>query len=391
MRRIYQERKEKGEYHLLIRDMKMFDQEYFFSHFRMTPQKFEELLSLVGHAIAKDAAKREPIGPQERLCVTLRYLVTGDAQATIAASYRISKTSISRIILETCRAIWKILLHNGFLDYPNTAEQWRKIADAFERPWNFPNCLGCIDGKHVVMQSPARSGSYFYNYKGTHSIVLMAVVNPFYEFTFVDIGDAGRQSDGGVFAASDLGFALEHSKLCLPKSRCPERYDKALPFVFVGDEAFPLKEYLIKPYPRTSLNTMQRITNYRISRARNLVENVFGICASRFRVFRRPIIARVEVVEAVTKAIVALHNFLMHGRKVGHNSPYCPTGYAEGDWRKEGTANDGLQPMRTAGSNNYTRDAKVIRDDFKEYFNSEVGQVPWQMDMIRRTSNPFDS
>ena len=108
----------------------------------------------------------------------------------------------------------------------------------------------------------------------------MAVVNPSYEFTFVDVGNAGRQSDGGVFAASDLGFALELGKLCLPKPRCPEKYDKALPFVFVGDEVFPLKEYLIKPYPRISLNTMQRITNYRISRARNLVENVFGICAS---------------------------------------------------------------------------------------------------------------
>ena len=57
---------------------------------------------------------------------------------------------------------------------------------------------------------------------------------------------------------------------------------------------------------------MQRITNYRISRAINLVENVFGICASRFRIFRRPIRVRVEVVEAVTKAIVVLRNFLMH-------------------------------------------------------------------------------
>ena len=84
----------------------MFDQEhYFFSHFRLTPQKSLELLSLVGHAIAKDAATREPIGPQERQCVTLRYPVTGDAQSTIASSYRISKTSISRIILETCEAL----------------------------------------------------------------------------------------------------------------------------------------------------------------------------------------------------------------------------------------------------------------------------------------------
>ena len=101
----------------------------------MTPKKFEELLSLVGYAIAKVATYREPIGPQERLCVTLRYLVTGDSQSTIASIYRISKTSISRIILDTCEALWKVLLYIGFLDHPSTAEQWRKVADAFERHW----------------------------------------------------------------------------------------------------------------------------------------------------------------------------------------------------------------------------------------------------------------
>ena len=102
-----------------------------------------------------------------------------------------------------------------------------------------------------------------------------------YKFTFVDVGGAGRQSDEGVLATIHLGFALEHGKLCLPKPKCSESYDKAIPCVFKGDKAFPLKEYLIKPYLRTSLDTMKR--NYRISRARNLVENVLGICASRFR------------------------------------------------------------------------------------------------------------
>jgi len=90
----------------------------------------------------------------------------------------------------------------------------------------------------------------------------------------------------GVLAASDLGFALEQGKLCFPKPRWPERNDKALSFVFVSDEAFPLKEYLIKSYPRISFNTLQRTTSYRISRARNLVVNVFWYLCQTIHIFQ---------------------------------------------------------------------------------------------------------
>ena len=81
----------------------------------------------------------------------------------------------------------------GYLKVPTTKEEWIEIADKFEMRWNFPNCVGAINGKHIVMQAPACSGSYYYNYKKCHSIVLMAVVNANYEFILVDIGDSGRQ------------------------------------------------------------------------------------------------------------------------------------------------------------------------------------------------------
>lgn len=305
VRRLYAERSEKGEYHQLVREMKIFDKEFFFQHFRMGPEKFEEILSYVAHKITKCSIRREPIGPSERLCVTLRYLVTGDAQTTIAASYRMSKSSVSRIVRETSDALWSGLLENGYLNAPQSESDWLAIADDFEKKWNFGNCIGAIDGKHVSMQAPAKSGSQFFNYKKSHSIVLMAIVNANYEFIFVDIGDAGRQSDGGVFSQCNLCFAFDKKLLKIPEAQTLSGSMKKFPFVLVGDEAFPLKDYLVKPYPRDSLQIKEKIANYRISRARRQVENVFGLCASRFRIFRRPIIADVETVTSVTKAVVA--------------------------------------------------------------------------------------
>ena len=212
------------------------------------------------------------------------------------------------------------------------------------------------------MQAPPRSGSYFFNYKKPHSIVLMAVVNSNCQFIMVDIGDAGRQSDGGVFAASNIVRALDEGLLNIPPPRRLYRDTKLFPFVLVGDEAFPLKECLIKPYAKASIKEKKQVANYRISRPRRVVENTFRICASRFRIFRRPIIASADTVTSITKAVAALHNYLMHGREFGPKNDYCPEGFEDGHWRKEHVETKALQLLLSVGSHNYSWNAKKIRD-----------------------------
>ena len=251
------------------------------------------------------------------------------------------------------------------------------------------------------MQAPARSGSFFFNYKKSHSIVLMAVCNADYQFTLIDVGDTGRNSDSGVFANSAIGDALQQNLLNILLPESISGTTAMFPYVLIGDEAFPLKDYLMKPYPREVLTLKERIFNYRLSRGRRIIENCFGILTARCRIFQKSIVAREEVVINVTKAAVALHNFLMCGREFEpERFRYCPSGFVdhetpegiqEGRWRRETETYEGLSPMRRqVGSNNYTRNARSRCDTFPDFFSSQQGQVPWQYEMVTSTQNSFD-
>ena len=74
----------------------------------------------------------------------------------------VSSASVGRIISETCKAIRDVPINKGYLDNPKPEHSWRKIAQEFEDHWNFPTTPGAKDGKHVVIQAPARSGSLFF-------------------------------------------------------------------------------------------------------------------------------------------------------------------------------------------------------------------------------------
>jgi hypothetical protein len=211
----------------------------------------------------------------------------------------------------------------------------------------------------------------------------MAIANANYEFIYVDVGTNGRISDGGVLRKSDFFKRLDEGRLKIPATKKPTANSDALPFVYIGDEAFALRNDFIKPYSQRQLNHSKRIYNYRTCRARRIIENVFGILAARFRIFQAPINMKIENINTVVLACCVLHNFLR--RKSTHT--YTPshdldrenpeTGLIELGLRSQDT----LAPLEATTNRNSTANAKKARGDFEKYFNT-TGAVTWQESMI---------
>lgn len=252
---------------------------------------------------------------------------------------------------------------------PATHDEWKKIATDFYIQWNFPNCCGALDGKHIAIKPPHNSGSYYFNYKGSHSIVLMALADAHCRFIYADIGTNGRVSDAGVWQNSFLRRGLETGTLQLPPPCAPPASQRILPHVIIADDAFPLTENLLKPFSHRSMSAEENVFSYRLSRARRTVESAFGILANRFRVFLAPIGLSPSITEKVVLGSLVLHNFLITENRVQ---------YTEGAHRFEHENQQQgsliqLQrlPRPTASA------AKRVREDFKAYFNEE-GAVQWQ-------------
>ncbi|CAH2006780.1 unnamed protein product [Acanthoscelides obtectus] len=151
----------------------------------------------------------------------------------------------------------------------------------------------------------------------------MALVDANYKFIYTDIGCNGRISDGGVFANCSLSNALSDGRLNIPPPRPLPGRTKYVPYAIIADYAFPLKPYLMKPFPFRNQPGPNRVCNYRLSRARRVVENAFGLLANRFRILRKPIELCPEKVIKLASAICVLHNFLLE-RNSRH--VYAPQG-----------------------------------------------------------------
>jgi len=186
-----------------------------------------------------------------------------------------------------------------------------RVTDSIYR--YFPKkCIVIILRIFILLKAPAKSGSSFYNYKGQHSIVLMALVSADYKFLMVDIGAQCRHSDSGIFKNSELDHRFSVGLMNLPPpSIIDPAHTQPLPFIIVADEVFQLNSFTMRPYPGRNITAERRIFNYRLFRARRVVEKTIGIMAARWRIYQKPMNTSLATTEAIVQATICLHNFMM--------------------------------------------------------------------------------
>lgn len=274
-------------------------------------------------------------------------------------------STISNIVHETCEAIWEEFV-DEFMPAPSQ-QQLESIAEGYFRRWKFPNCVGSIDGKHCQIICPADSGSHYFNYLKYFSIVLQGVADADKKFITIEVGARGKQSDGGTFSSSALFHLLESSQFNMPPDKELPGTAIKVPHVLIGDAAYPLKTYLMRPFPSRNLTPIQENFNRRLSTARKCIECAFGILRAKWRILGKDIELAPEKAANIVKCACILHNIV---RERDGNSDldyfqemlrYFPENQREAEALPHHEITHG-------GARRGTTRAKEIRETFANYF-----------------------
>lgn len=346
----------------------------FWNFSRVFPEQFDALVELVAPFISrKNTNYRQSISVEERLMVTLRFLVTGERIPNQSHFFRMGLSTVFKLVPETCRALYRVL-KDKYLKCPDSAEEWQDVARGFESQWDFPNCVGALDGRELYIRAPPANTESASNNKEQFSAVLMGLVDNNYRFLYADVGWNGRVLSSGQLNGCILGDALDKRLANIPGPALLPGSDRHTPLVVVADKTFPLKENLMKPYRARKPSSEQQVFNYRLSRASQVANDAFTVMGKRFRILQAPFNMQSAAykIEDIVLTCCALHNFLCDeaGDKYFGNILEQEEDKFVLKWWKAALP---------VGTNAPTK-AKLTRDDLCAYFISEAGAVPSQYD-----------
>lgn len=292
--------------HMWEKDVPVWPDDRFQKKFRVSRNTFKMLVDSIGHLIEKQVTQfGTTINTEKRIAIALYFLKSGSYYDVVGEVFGVGAATVCNIVSDFCDAMIRVHLKEK-IKFPQTENELQATADTFQENWQFPGCVGAIDGSHIPIKRPGNEGADYHNYKGWFSTVLLATVDANYKFTYVNVGYPGRVHDAGIFQTCGLKKRLEEGLLDSSQH-------------LIGDGAFPLSSYMMKPFVGTNLPTDKELFNYRLSRARMTVENTFGRLKARWRILLKFSEMQFNKTIKVITTCCILHNLCEE-----ENSPILP-------------------------------------------------------------------
>ena len=231
------------------------------------------------------------------------------------------------------------------------------VVNGFEERWGYPQCAGAIDGSHFPISAATESHTDYYNRKGWYSIVIQAVVDHQYIFRDICVGWAGSVHDARILVNSSIYRRITEDKI-LQEVGFRTICGKKIPVHIIGDSAYPMDTWLIKPFTdNPSLTADQKYFNYRLSRARIVVENGFGRLKARWRRLMKRNDMHTDHIPLVISACCVLHNLCeIHGESFNDR------------WIED---NEYQQPTTATLPTSPSNSAQDIRNTLVQYFHTQ--------------------
>ncbi|XP_053406275.1 putative nuclease HARBI1 [Mercenaria mercenaria] len=232
--------------------------------------------NLVRRDIEPKTNRNQSLTSIMKVCVTLRYLATGEVQLNDADIHGVSQPTISRAITEVLAALNQPHIISQFIHFPTTAPEIREIKQDFFGIASFPNVIGVIDGTQIQIQAPSDNEAEYVNRLNYHSINTQVVFDG--EDRIIDLVARwpGSTHDSRALRNSGL-WGLFEGGLVPPGS------------YLLGDSGYPCKRWLLTPYlnpnpgSQTSYNRSHRTTRSKVERGIGQLKRRWGILHSEIR------------------------------------------------------------------------------------------------------------
>ena len=179
----------------------------------------------------------------------------------------------------------------------------------------------------------------------------------------------GKQSDGGTFSGSTLYQFLADFESTLPKSASFEGSGTEMPFFILGNKAYPLKTFLMKPLARKNISREEHVFNCRLSQARRCAECAFGVLIAKRRLLNKAIEMNVNKAERIVRCVCLLYNIIIDTERTTHNPSFL---------QAASQIHVSRQAKTNVGSRSFSQSSKVatdVRNDFKAHFNGPAAAI----------------